>query len=98
MGRSRSWILPMQAFMVIALFNPYDLATQQGVYHFFALMFLLNLFAATQDIAPLAVRSLSYAERSFGTSVQVAGYRLGLIVGRLESAYANRVKAFDGSD
>jgi len=88
MGRSRSWILPMQALgvlllIVIAFFNPYDLATQQGIYHFFALMFLLNLFAATQDIAcdALAVRSLSYEERSFGTSVQVGGYRLGLIVG-----------------
>ncbi|MBH1971723.1 MFS transporter [Moraxellaceae bacterium AER2_44_116] len=88
MGRSRSWILPMQALsvsllVVIALFNPYDLANTQGVYSFFVLMFLLNLFAATQDIASdaLAVRSLSYEERSFGNGVQVAGYRLGLIVG-----------------
>ncbi len=88
MGRSRSWILPMQALavlllIVIAFFNPYDLATTQGVYSLFALMFLLNLFAATQDIATdaLAVRSLSYEERSYGNSVQVGGYRLGLIVG-----------------
>lgn len=88
MGRSRSWILPMQALailllVVIAFFNPFDLATQHGVYTLFALMFLLNLFAATQDIATdaLAVRSLSYEERSLGNSVQVGGYRMGLIVG-----------------
>ncbi len=88
MGRSRSWILPMQAMgvivlIVIAFFSPYDLATKQGIYYFFTLMFLLNLFAATQDIASdaLAVRSLSYEERSLGNSVQVGGYRLGLIVG-----------------
>ncbi len=87
-GRSRSWILPMQALAIltligIAFFNPYDLATTKGIYYFFFLMFLLNLFAATQDIASdaLAIRTLGYEERALGNSVQVAGYRFGLIVG-----------------
>lgn len=87
-GRSRSWILPMQALavgtlIIISFFNPYDLANKQGVYQFFLLMFLLNLFAATQDIASdsLAVRTLNYQERALGNGIQVAGYRFGLIIG-----------------
>lgn len=87
-GRSRSWILPMQLLaimllLMVAMFDPQKLATNIGLYQFFALMFLLNLVAATQDIATdsLAVRHLNYEERSWGNGLQVAGYRLGLIVG-----------------
>ncbi|PTQ89617.1 MFS transporter [Agitococcus lubricus] len=88
LGRSRSWILPLQAIsmallLVISMFDPYLLKTSTGIYQFFVLMFLLNLFAATQDIASdaLAVRSLNYEERGLGNSLQVVGYRLGLIIG-----------------
>jgi len=88
LGRSRSWILPMQILAImllvmVAMFNPQSLASNTGLYQFFALMFLLNLVAATQDIATdsLAVRHLNYQERSWGNGLQVAGYRLGLIVG-----------------
>ena len=87
-GRSRSWILPIQALsivllLVIAGFDPLTLATDVGVYQFFALMLVLNLLAATQDVASdaLAVRSLNYQERGLGNAVQVGGYRLGLIIG-----------------
>ncbi|GDX81843.1 MFS transporter [Deltaproteobacteria bacterium] len=46
-------------------------------------VFLCNLAAATQDIATdgLAVESLPPAERGLGNGVQVAGYRLGMVVG-----------------
>lgn len=87
-GQRRSWILPMQVLgiamlVLIALFDPYRLASTQGVSEFFVLMFLVNLFAATQDIATdgLAVRTLDFHERGLGNGVQVAGYRLGLIIG-----------------
>lgn len=87
-GQSRSWILPLQAvavllLLVIAGFDPNSLATTQGIIVFFVLMFLLNLVAATQDVATdgLAVRNLNYEERSWGNGLQVAGYRFGLIVG-----------------
>jgi MFS family permease len=48
-----------------------------------AAVFLCNLVAATQDIATdgLAVRLLSFGERGLGNGVQVAGYRLGMVVG-----------------
>ncbi|WP_297923198.1 MFS transporter [uncultured Agitococcus sp.] len=87
-GQSRTWILPMQLLsmlllLAIAFFEPKSLATQQGLIYFLALMFLLNLVAASQDVATdgLAVRNLNYEERSWGNGLQVAGYRLGLIIG-----------------
>lgn len=87
-GQRRSWILPMQlagviCLVCIAFFDPYSLASTPGIYQFFVLMFLVNLFAATQDIATdgLAVRFLSYSERGIANGVQVAGYRFGLIIG-----------------
>jgi MFS family permease len=87
-GQRRSWILPMQllgvgTLLLVAFFDPYRLATAEGVTQFFVLMFMVNLFAATQDIATdgLAVRTLDFHERGLGNGVQVAGYRLGLIIG-----------------
>lgn len=87
-GQRRSWILPMQLaallmLLAIAAFDPYRLAGREGVLQFFLLMFLVNLFAATQDIATdgLAVRSLAHGERGLGNGVQVAGYRVGLVIG-----------------
>jgi MFS family permease len=46
-------------------------------------MFVTNLFAATQDIATdgLAVDILSPTERGLGNGVQVAAYRVGMVVG-----------------
>ncbi|HEX6590916.1 MAG TPA: MFS transporter [Moraxellaceae bacterium] len=87
-GQRRSWILPMQlaallTLLAIAFFDPHRLDSRDGIATFFLLMLLVNLFAATQDIATdgLAVRTLSFHERGLGNGVQVAGYRLGLIVG-----------------
>jgi MFS family permease len=88
LGQRRSWILPMQfaglaLLLAIAFFDPQSLDTLSGISLFFALIFLINLFAATQDIATdgLAVRALAYHERGLGNGVQVSGYRLGLIMG-----------------
>jgi PAT family beta-lactamase induction signal transducer AmpG len=83
-GQRRSWILPMQllgaaTLLLVALFDPYRLAITAGVMQFFILMFMVNLFAATQDIATdgLAVRTLSFHERGLGNGVQVAGVSPG---------------------
>jgi hypothetical protein len=44
---------------------------------------LINLLAATQDVATdgLAVDLLTSAERGWGNGVQVAAYRVGMILG-----------------
>ncbi|MDX1804531.1 MAG: MFS transporter [Alcanivorax sp.] len=48
-----------------------------------ALLFVLNLFSATQDIATdgLATRLLTADLRGLGNSIQVGGYKIGMILG-----------------
>jgi PAT family beta-lactamase induction signal transducer AmpG len=82
-GRRRSWILPMQlagTFVLAALaFAP----SPDSIAVLMTGMVVLNLIAATQDIATdgLAVDILPPAERGFANGLQVAGYRLGMIIG-----------------
>jgi len=88
LGYRRSWILPMNLGLIGVLFglmwfDPESLRETSGVYVLFGLLFLVNLFAATQDIATdgLAVRILNENERGLGNGVQVASYRVGIIIG-----------------
>ena len=87
LGRHKSWILPMQAcfmmlMLVLALFDP-NTINGPGLYYLLFICFLINLFAATQDIATdgLAVQTLAPAERGLGNSVQVGAYRVGMLFG-----------------
>jgi MFS family permease len=82
-GRRRSWILPLQAASIVlvtalALTDP-----RSGLGLMMAGALLTNLVAATQDIAAdgLAVSLLNDRERGLGNGVQVAGYRVGMILG-----------------
>ena len=82
-GRRRSWILPLQlaaaALMAaLTLFDP-----RHGLSAVLTGVLLSNLLAASQDIATdgLAVDLLRPEERGLGNGVQVAGYRVGMIVG-----------------
>jgi MFS transporter, PAT family, beta-lactamase induction signal transducer AmpG len=83
LGRRRSWILPLQLLAVVILAT---LALSGGARSLRAVMaatLLLNLVAASQDIATdgLAVDILAPSERGVGNGLQVAGYRVGMIVG-----------------
>ena len=86
LGHHRGWILPLQACVLMmliliaclppgALFGPY-LPVLLG------LLLLLNLAAATQDIATdgFAVKLLPECWRGLGNSLQVGGYKIGMIV------------------
>jgi PAT family beta-lactamase induction signal transducer AmpG len=82
-GRRKSWIVPLQiaaAVILLALAAGNTLHSLQWV---MAAVLLLNLVAATQDIATdgLAVDLLSPGQRGLGNGLQVAGYRVGMIVG-----------------
>jgi PAT family beta-lactamase induction signal transducer AmpG len=82
-GRRKSWIVPLQLAAVailLALAAGNALHLLQWV---MAAVLLLNLVAATQDIATdgLAVDLLSPEQRGLGNGLQVAGYRVGMIVG-----------------
>lgn len=83
-GRRKSWIVPMQLLLAGACFVAgfYPLAADT-LRPFLALILLMNLFAATQDIAVdgLAVDLLHEKELGAGNAAQVVGYKLGMIVG-----------------
>ena len=82
-GRRKSWILPMQAGLAatcaVAAFVPVPGALPVLL----GLVFLMNLFAATQDIAVdgFAVDLLEPRELGWGNSAQVVGYKLGMLTG-----------------
>ena len=82
-GRRRSWILPMQGLSVLLLLGLSQLDPQRGWLWLFVGVFCANLLAATQDIATdaLAVELLPEHERGLGNGVQVAGFRVGMVVG-----------------
>ncbi len=89
MGRRRGWILPLQwattiGLAVLAVIGDGANDDVHALLVALALgMFVTNLFAATQDIATdgLAVDLLDSRERGLGNGVQVAAYRVGMIVG-----------------
>lgn len=86
LGHHRGWILPLQmgvtgVVAALALMNPDHLFDS----HFFVLiglLLLINLAASTQDIATdgLAVRLLPERWRGLGNSLQVGGYKVGMLV------------------
>lgn len=86
LGHHRGWILPLQMTVIaivtgLALINPERLFDS----HFLlliGLLLLVNLAASTQDIATdgLAVRLLPERWRGLGNSLQVGGYKVGMLV------------------
>jgi MFS family permease len=85
-GAHRGWILLLQS-MVIALLLvlslvPRDLLFGPGILAFALILMVINFAAATQDVATdgLAVRLLPEALRGLGNSLQVGGYKLGMIL------------------
>lgn len=83
LGRRRSWILPVQALSVLSLFSLSFIDPTKALRPLFFSILLCNFLAATQDIATdgLAVDSLHESDRGLGNAIQVAGYRIGMIVG-----------------
>ena len=86
-GSRRNWIILANLLAVVSMlllsFMPlYDLVAD-GIVILFGSFLLMNVFSATQDIATdsLAVNLLSQSERGIGNGIQVAGYRVGMILG-----------------
>lgn len=82
-GRRKTWIVPLQLASVALLAVLGSSAEASSMTGLMAAVLLLNLVAATQDIATdgLAVDLLAPPERGLANGVQVAGYRVGMIVG-----------------
>lgn len=85
-GHRRGWILPLQAILIAALLalSLIEPGRWSGpiLPLLVATLLLINLAAATQDIATdgLTVRLLPERWRGLGNSVQVGGYKVGMIV------------------
>lgn len=78
------WILACQSGAVITLLVLATIPPGEGRWvALFALLLMLNLFSATQDIAAdgLAVRLLKGRWLGLANSLQVGAYKVGLIVG-----------------
>ncbi len=82
-GRRRSWIIPLQALMVLTILAAVPVAAGGAVSPLLVCIFLMNLCAATQDIAVdgLAVDILGRDELGPGNAAQVAGYKAGMVLG-----------------
>ncbi|NOK06698.1 MULTISPECIES: MFS transporter [Myxococcus] len=82
-GRRKSWILPMQAGLAASCAAAAVAASRDALPALLALVFLMNLFAATQDIAVdgFAVDTLRPSELGLGNTAQVVGYKLGMLTG-----------------
>lgn len=83
LGRRRGYILPLQFLSAALLLG---LALPEGTVSVTTLLvavLLVNLLAATQDVATdgLAVDLLEPRELGWGNGIQVAGYRVGMILG-----------------
>ncbi|MDP3816116.1 MFS transporter [Pseudomonas sp.] len=86
LGHHRGWILPLQLGVIgllaaLALMDPQRLFDSQFLL-LIGLLLLINLAAATQDIATdgLCVRLLPERWRGLGNSLQVGGYKVGMLV------------------
>ncbi len=81
LGRRKSWILPMQVGLVLTCAAAAFVPIEGQLPLLLGLVFLMNLFAATQDIAVdgFAVDLLEPHELGGGNSAQVMGYKLGML-------------------
>jgi predicted MFS family arabinose efflux permease len=82
-GRRRSFILPLQGVAVVVLVVLASFDPRRSLVPLLVGMFVSNALAASQDIATdaLAVDLLAASERGWGNGIQVAGYRVGMILG-----------------
>jgi MFS family permease len=83
LGRRRSWILPLQLAAVAILSILGISGVARSLRAVMVASLLLNLVAASQDIATdgLAVDIVVPSRRGIANGLQVAGYRVGMIVG-----------------
>ncbi|MEO8798042.1 MAG: MFS transporter [Polyangiaceae bacterium] len=81
-GRRKSWIVPLQIALIATCLYGATVADDQRWHPILVVIFLLNLFSATMDIAidALAVDVLRESELGTGNITQVVGYKAGSLV------------------
>ncbi len=83
LGPRRSWIVPMQLGLALTMGVAGLLPEGGDIHPLLACVLLMNLFAATMDIAVdgLAVDLLKARQLGLGNAIQVVGYKLGMLTG-----------------
>jgi MFS family permease len=85
LGHHRGWILPLQGTVILCLAGLTLIAPQAlfgtAFWLLLGTLLVINLSAATQDVATdgLAVRLLPERWRGLGNSLQVGGYKVGML-------------------
>ncbi|MCB9744278.1 MAG: MFS transporter [Alphaproteobacteria bacterium] len=81
-GRRRSWVLPMQAGMAACAAAGAFARMPEDMHLLAGLILLMNVFAATQDVAVdgWAVELLGQDELGPANAAQVVGYKLGMLL------------------
>ena len=82
-GRRKTWLVPAQLGMFVITLTFMAVQPRDGLWQVALLFLVLNVFAATQDIAVdgLAVDLLRDRQLAPGNAAQVSGFKLGNIVG-----------------
>jgi len=83
LGRRRSWLIGLQIASALLMLTLGLFAEPGAIVWLLLGSLVTNLLSASQDVATdgLAVELLSKKERGTGNGVQVAAYRLGMILG-----------------
>lgn len=85
LGHHRGWILPLQGTVIVCLAGLALIAPQalfgSAFWLLLGMLLIINLAAASQDVATdgLAVRLLPERWRGLGNSLQVGGYKVGML-------------------
>jgi PAT family beta-lactamase induction signal transducer AmpG len=82
-GYRKSWIVPLQIGAALLLLCTALLEPSHALFVIVGIAFLANVLAAMQDVATdaLAIDVLQPEERGAGNGMQIAGYRVGMIIG-----------------
>jgi PAT family beta-lactamase induction signal transducer AmpG len=98
MGRRKSWILPLQAGLAATCALAAFVPIPDALPVLLGLVFLMNVFAATQDVAVdgFAVDSLRRRELGLGNTAQVVGYKLGMLTGGGLLVWATQYIGWEG--
>jgi MFS transporter, PAT family, beta-lactamase induction signal transducer AmpG len=82
-GRRKSWIIPLQVAFAGAAMAGAAACERGALRPMLVTVLLMNLIAATQDIAVdgLAVDVLGRRELGAGNTAQVVGYKIGMLIG-----------------
>jgi MFS family permease len=82
-GRRKSWILPMQVSLALALAIASLVPPDAALAPLLCVVLGANAIAATMDIAVdgLAVEILAARELGLGNAAQVVGYKVGMLLG-----------------